>query len=63
MQQFPETGSAAVAAVFANVSPENTAPVVSEAQLEVDRQIAAGQAAARRDPLLNGQDSLRRLRS
>jgi hypothetical protein len=62
VQSFPLTGNPATAAVFANVSPENTAPIVSDLQLEVDAAIKAGQAAARQDPRLNGQDARDRLR-
>jgi ABC-type uncharacterized transport system YnjBCD substrate-binding protein len=63
VQQFPEVpGNTATAAVFAHVSPEATAPIVSDAALEVEAQIRRLQAAARQDPVLNGQDATRRLR-
>jgi hypothetical protein len=55
---FPLTpGDNARAAVYAHVSPERTTPIVSADQLEVDRQIEAGQARARRDPILNGANA------
>jgi hypothetical protein len=57
MQQFPLTGNPAAAAVFQTVSPERTTPIVSDLQLEVDRQIAEHQAAARADPVLNGANA------
>jgi hypothetical protein len=55
MLSMPLTGSPGRDAAYANPPAESTRPIVSDAALEVDAGIRAMQAAARRDPVLNGQ--------
>jgi hypothetical protein len=62
MQQHPLTGSPGSDAVYAKVAAERKTPSISDAALEVNAGIERMQAAARRDPRLNGQDAQDRLR-
>jgi hypothetical protein len=43
-------------------TPSNTRGSLSDAQIQVEADIHSRQAAARRDPRLNGQDARDRLR-
>lgn len=63
MQSYPLVpGNEGHNSVFARVSPERTVPIVSDLQLGVMADIRVMQAAARENPILNGEDARRRLR-